>query len=399
MLRNTPTFPYWRLSAYYFAYFAFIGVFVPYFALYLKSLALSAWDIGLIMTQMQLMRLVGPYAWGMLADRGGRHLAIVRLTSAAAAFVFLGFFWSTRLEAFLFAMAALSLFWVAALPLVETITFDHLRENPARYGRVRIWGSIGYIVAVTATGAALDHLPLVALLWFGLVALLAIVGSAFALPGAVAHHAPAPAPALSAVLGQARVRALFAACVAMSAAHAALNIFYAILLADHGYSKTLTGALLTLGVLAEIGVFYGMAPMMRRFSLREILLACFVAAAVRFAAIGCFVDSLLVLVVAQLLHGLTFGAFHAAAIAAVNRWFTGANRGRGQALYSSLSFGAGGLLGGLVSGWSWDALGGAATFVGGSLFAVFGGLLVAFWVRDARPEISVEAGLASGRGS
>jgi MFS family permease len=67
--------PYWRLSGYYFFYFAFIGAFSPYFGLYLQSLSFSAWDIGLLMSQMQLMRLFGPYLWGWLADRFGRRLA------------------------------------------------------------------------------------------------------------------------------------------------------------------------------------------------------------------------------------------------------------------------------------------------------------------------------------
>jgi len=135
-------------------------------------------------------------------------------------------------------------------------------------------------------------------------------------------------------------------------------------------------------VIAEIGVFFFMARLLRRFSLRQVLLASFAAAVLRFLLIGWGVDSLSVLLGAQLLHGLTFGAYHAAAIAAINRWFPGRCQARGQALYSSLSFGAGGLLGGLVSGWTWDGLGNAATFGIGALFAVCGLVLVAGWVRD-----------------
>nr|MBP8163156.1 MFS transporter [Propionivibrio sp.] len=71
-------FPYWRLSAYYFFYFAFLGVFSPYFGLYLQSRSFSAWDIGLLMSQMQLMRLFGPYVWGALADRLGKRLFVIR---------------------------------------------------------------------------------------------------------------------------------------------------------------------------------------------------------------------------------------------------------------------------------------------------------------------------------
>ncbi len=82
------------------------------------------------------------------------------------------------------------------------------------------------------------------------------------------------------------------------------------------------------------------------------------------------------------MHGLTFGAYHAAAIAAVNLWFPGRAQGRGQALYSSISFGAGGLLGGLISGWTWDDIGAGWTYTLGSMFAAIGLFLVWRWVRE-----------------
>jgi PPP family 3-phenylpropionic acid transporter len=157
--------PYWRLSGYYFFYFAFIGAFSPYFGLYLQSLSFSAWDIGLLMSQMQLMRLFAPYLWGALADRLGQRVAIVRLAGVLSLIGFSSFFVVRSFEAMLLAMALLAFFWSAALPLVETLTFDHLREQPARYSRIRLWGSIGFIVAVMGTGALLDRLPLSALLW------------------------------------------------------------------------------------------------------------------------------------------------------------------------------------------------------------------------------------------
>ena len=375
--------PYWRLSGYYFFYFAFIGAFSPYFGLYLQSLSFSAWDIGLLMSQMQLMRLFGPYLWGALADRLARRAPIIRLAGLISLIGFSAFFFVRSFEAFLVAMAVLAFFWSAALPLVETLTFDHLREEPARYSRIRLWGSVGFIVAVMGTGALLDHLPLPSLLWVIVATLLGILLYAFAVPEAPARPHLAEHPPVGEILRQPRVRALFAACFAMSAAHGALYIFYSIYLAEHGYSKSLVGGLWSLGVLAEIAVFYYMSRLMGRFGLRAILLACFAAAALRFLMIGWGVESLSVLVLAQLLHGLTFGAYHAASITAVNCWFPGRSQARGQALYSSLSFGAGGLLGGLLSGWMWDGVGAPLTYTLSAFFALAGLLLVAVWVREA----------------
>lgn len=321
--------PYWRLSAYYFWYFAFLGVFTPYFTLYLQSQAFSAWEIGLLMSQMQLMRLVGPYLWGGLADRRGRRLAIVRVSGAIALCLFSAFFLVSGFAALLAVMAVLSFFWAASLPLVEALTFDHLRENAAHYSRVRLWGSVGFIVAVMGGGALLDVLPLAAVLWLSLAALVGIVLCSLWLPEAAPRHSDDEPPPLGETLRQPRIRALLGASFAMAAANSVLNTFYAIFLAGHGYSKSMVGALFSLGVLAEVVAFFFMSRVLRQFGLRAILLTSFSVAIVRFVMIGWGVDSLAVLVATQLMHAVTFGAFHVAAITAINRWFPGRAGARG----------------------------------------------------------------------
>ncbi len=375
--------PYWRLSGYYFFYFAFIGAFSPYFGLYLQSLSFSAWDIGLLMSQMQLMRLFAPYLWGALADRLAQRVAVVRLAGLLSLLGFSTFFVVSGFVPMLMAMALLAFFWSAALPLVETLTFDHLRAEPARYSRIRLWGSIGFIAAVMGTGALLDRVPLPGLLWVIVGTLGGILVYAWAVPEALPSESAEAHLPVATIIRQARVRALFAACFAMSAAHGALYVFYSIHLSDHHYSKFLVGCLWSLGVVAEIVVFFFMAGLLRRFGLRSLLLVSFSAAVLRFLMIGWGVEWLSVMVFAQLLHGLTFGAYHAAAIAAVNRWFPGHCQARGQALYSSLSFGAGGLVGGLLSGWTWDAWGAAPTYAISSAFALVGLVVVATWVKKA----------------
>jgi len=306
--------PYWRLSGYYFFYFAFIGAFSPYFGLYLQSLNFSAWDIGLLMSQMQLMRLFGPNLWGWLADRFGRRMAIIRLAAIAGLAGFTAFFWLDRLGGMLVAMAVIAFFWSAALPLVETLTFDHLREQRGHYSRIRLWGSVGFIVAVLATGAVLDVLPLNGVLWVCWGILCGILVLAAVLPDVPSMPHPSDSLPVADILRQPRVRALLGACFAMSAAHGALYVFYSIHLAANGYSKAEVGGLWSLGVLAEIAVFMLMARLVQCYSLRALLLASFAAAVLRFLLIGWGVESMAVMVVAQLMHGLTFGAYHAAEI-------------------------------------------------------------------------------------
>ena len=374
--------PRWRLSGYYFFYFAFIGAFTPYFGLYLQSIRFSAWDIGLLMSQMQLMRLVGPNLWGWLVDRFGRRVGVIRLAGVLGLAGFLSFFWLDRLPSMLLAMAVLAFFWSAALPLVETLTFDHLRDQHGRYSSIRLWGSVGFIVAVMGTGALLDFVPPVGVLWVCAFILLGLLGVALVLPEAIQTCSPASEQSIAEILRQPKVLALMAACFSMSAAHGAFYVFYSIHLNANGYTKTEVGLLWSLGVVAEIVVFLLMPRISQYFSLRAILLFSFAAAVLRFLLMGWGVQSVAVMVFVQLLHGLTFGAYHASAIAAVNRWFSGKSQGRGQALYSSLTFGAGGLLGALISGWTWDDWGAGWTFSLGAIFALFGFLLIWCWVRE-----------------
>jgi PPP family 3-phenylpropionic acid transporter len=371
--------PYWRLSGYYFFYFAYVGAFSPYFGLLLQSRGFSAWDIGVLVSQTQLMRLFAPNLWGWVADRTHARLAVIRLTSFLAVLSFALLFWVQGFMSHLLVIGLMAFFWSASLPLAEAMTFDHLREQPARYSRIRLWGSVGFIVTVLGIGALLDHAPLSTLLPSILALLGGVLLCALAVPD-VAPSEHAANPSVSSILRQPRVRAMLAASFCMASAHGAYYVFYSIFLTQHGYSKAMVGGLWSLGVIAEIGVFLLMPRWLPRLGLRQVLLACYAAAALRFVLIGMGVEVLGWLLLAQVLHGLTFGAHHAASIAAIHRWFPGRAQARGQALYSSLSFGAGGLFGGVLSGWSWEHLGGGLTFALSGGFALVGVVLIARWL-------------------
>lgn len=373
----------WRLSAWYFFYFAFVGAFAPYFTLYLQSLGLAAPAIGTLMSLMLAMRLVAPNLWGWLADRIGRKVLVIRASALLASAGFLLFFFASGFWALFAAMALMSFFWSASLPLVEALTLRHLEGRTEQYGRIRLWGSVGFIVAVVGTGVWLDQAPLASLLWVNLGLLIGILFCAMLLEDARGLGATAATRSLRSGLLRPEVVALLAACFFMSAAHSPFYVFYSIHLVDHGYDKTAVGMLWSLGVLAEIAVFLGMPRLMRAWSLRGILLASFILAVIRFLLIGWGADSIALLLFAQILHGATFGACHAAAVAALNRWFPAQQQARIQALYGSISFGAGGMFGNLASGAAWDWLGAGPAFTLGAIFAAIAVLLA--WL-GWRPE-------------
>jgi len=368
-----------RLANWYFFYFAFVGAFAPYFALYLQDIGQNAWEIGVLMSVPQVMRLVAPNLWGWLADRLGRRALIVRIAALFSAAGFLVFFFTHDYGPMLVAMALVWFFWSAALPLVEAMTLDRLAGRTERYGRIRLWGSVGFIVSVLGLGALLDHLPIAAVLWFCFLTLACVLASALSLPETKVG-AGGTAPPLGALLRRPAVVALLAACFLMSVAHGPLYVFLSIHLVDLGYGKTAVGLYWSLGVLAEILVFLAMPRLLRHMSLRAILLASFWLAALRFLLIGWLAGSPVLLFFAQLLHGATFGAYHAATVAVLTHWFAPHQQARMQGLYGSLSFGAGGMVGGLASGGLWDGFGAGPTYSLAALCGLLGAWLVWRWL-------------------
>lgn len=375
--------PYRRLAGFYFFYFAYLSAFGPYFSLYLRAAGLSPVEIGIVMALPQMTRIVAPHLWGWLADRGGRRMYIARIGTLVAIACWLGMFASTAFLWICAAMFAMTFFFSAALPLLEATTLTHLGAETARYGRIRLWGSIGYIVSVVGVGYLLDRFPVTALLWVVPALMSGVLAIACFVPEAtVSGHAPGD-PGIGPILRRPEVIALIAACGLMAAAHAPYYTFYSIHLVNHGYSKAITGWLWALGVLFEIGIFFWMPHLYRAFTLRAILIASFALAVVRFLLIGWGAGVPVLLVCAQVLHAATFGSFHAAAIAMVHKLFSGRHQARGQAAYAGFSFGLGGTIGSLASGYAWDRLGAGMTYSLAAA-AACAGMLILWWKLDLR---------------
>ena len=374
-----------RLAAYYFAFFAHAGAYVSYFSLYLAARGLTAGEIAFCVAMPQAARIVAPGLWGWLADAwseryAGARRAIIVFSAFAMLAGFVALPFQERTPAIALTLLLLSFFSAGASPLVEAITFSELEGRTGEYGPIRLWGSIGFILAVLGVGAWLDRAESL-ILTDVMIALSAVTCAAsLALPAGSAHASQA-VHRLGAVLRRPEVLAFFGACFCMTAAHGTMYVFYSIFLEQAGYSKTMIGVLWTVGVLAEVVLFLRLPEVMRRFSLKALLLASFICAVLRFLVIGWGVESLLLLAAAQLLHAATFGVFHAGSVAAVHRLFPGGLAARGQALYSSIAYGLGGAAGSLIAGWSWVALGPSWSFALSALFGAAGAVLVVWRVR------------------
>jgi len=361
-----------RLSRFYFVYYFFVGAFVPYWGLYLKSEQFSPADIGILMSLFQISRIFAPNFWGWLADHTGKRVQWIKLTAFLGLCGFTAVFWAHGFYWLFFVMASLSLFTSSTLPLAESLTLAHLATTNGHYSRIRMWGSFGFIVAAVILGFLIDFSGIESLLWFLLIVQLALFILSYTLPDPkVLAHAHDHF-SIWQVLKQPNVIALLVGCALMVTAHGVLYNFYSIYLSDHGYSKGMIGLLWAVGVICEIGIFMLMPKIMARYSLKSIMLISLLLAVVRFSMIGVAVDNILLLVIAQTLHAATFGSFHAASVEVITKFFNGRHQAKGQAIYNSVAYGIGGTIGGVAGGYALQYLGGQQTFMLAAVFPLLG---------------------------
>ena len=373
--------PLARLAVFFASYFSYVGLFAPYLSLWLNGRGFSPAEIGLLASPMQWTRVVGPPVWGALADRN--HPDRLPKMLVACSMVALGFAglllfeWSLwPLFAVLFAMS----FFVSGLvPITESLTIKVTGGDLGRYGRVRLWGSVGFIVAVLLSGWLFDRVGIEALP-FGLVLVLALV--VLAARGVRAETVSAEQTtklSYKEILARPTVKGFLLASFLMLLAHAPLYTLFSLWLEQKGYSRTEIGLLWTLGVLAEILIFQFQRHFFSWFSVATIWRLSYAVTALRFVLISISEGGLLILLLAQAMHAVTFGLHHSASVALVRQWFPQAAQVRGQALYTMAAYGLGGSLGGIAAGSIWEAFFPEAAFWAAALAALLG-LGVSGWV-------------------
>lgn len=372
---------YWRLSGFYLCYFISLGALVPYWGLYLKSVGLSVAEIGELFAILMASKVVAPYVWGWIADHTGHRMTIIRIASLSAALAFIGVFFGSSFWWLALVMAGFGFFWNASLPQFEATTMNHLGGETHRYSGIRLWGSVGFILAVASLGQIIEQygaesLPVILAVVFVLIWL-----SSLAVPESAAGHLPLDQQSLLSVLKRPVVFSLLLVCFLMQASHGPYYTFYTLYLEEYGYSTAQIGQLWALGVVAEIMIFLIMPRLLARYSTRHLLLAAVSLTTLRWVLIAWLVHQPMVVILAQTLHAASFGLYHAVAIFMIHALFTGAHQGRGQALYSSLSFGAGGALGSIASGYLWTSLGPQSMFALAAVTGLFAVVVVYAGIR------------------
>jgi PPP family 3-phenylpropionic acid transporter len=358
-------------GALWFTYFVGIGLFNPYAPLWFKELGYSTLAIGALSSLQAWTRILAPYGWGWLGDHGGDRAGhrerLIRWAAAASVAAAAALTLDAPYSGVALVVMLLFLANGGVVPLCEAALAQHLHTaqglDTARYGRVRVWGSIGFVVAVTSFGLLLERLPMHWFPWLVVGVYLLLLGAAMRLPlsPAVAHERGAKAR-IWPVLRRPPVAWFFASVFFTVLAHTGLYAFFSLYLDAQGYPKSAVGALWAVSVLVEVAFFWFQGRFFGRYDPHRWLLVAAACTVLRFVITAAYGSSLLLLAAAQALHAFTFAGHHAACITLVHRHFPGALRGRGQALYSVLGYGVSGVLGGVGGGWLIEHLGYPAVF-------------------------------------
>jgi PPP family 3-phenylpropionic acid transporter len=372
--------PYWRLSGFYFCYFSTLGSFIPYWSLYLKDTGFNALEIGELTALLVGTKIIAPNIWGWLADYSGKSLRLIRYAAFLAAVVFSGLLFKSGYFWVALITVAFSFFWNATLPQYEAATLYHLKDQAHRYSQIRLWGSVGFIVAVLGVGRFLDDLG-ISLLPYLITAFLVSIWLLTLITPETSYAVKAShAVSIFKLLKRAEIVAFLLVYMLLQMAHGPYYVFFSIYLHENLYSASLTGLLWALGVSAEIVLFIFMRRILSRLTLRFILLVSIVLSLARWLLIAWGVEDLWILICAQVLHAASFGATHVVAIHLVQQYFGIHHQGKGQALYTSVSFGLGGMLGSLYSGYLWDRIGAQYVFTIAAFCCALAFILAAIWV-------------------
>ena len=344
--------PFAALSA---SYFAHIGFFNPYLPLWLKDMGMGLYAISLLTSAQAATRLFAPYGWGWLSDHTGERVKLLRYGATAALVASAGLWYHGDAWWLLLVLLVMFTHTSAMMPMSEAALAHLVSQggvfDSRRYGRVRLCGSVGFLVTVFAAGAwfehfGMQHFPAWTMLTIGAVAV-----SVWMLPD-LKEAVPANQERLPVlpILRQRPVQWFFAARFFHVLSHIGIYVFFSLYLDSLGYGKMLIGAMWVVSVVVEIGWFYTQSHWMPRLTLGGWLALCSLVMALRMGLTAEWASVLWVLVLAQALHALTFAAHHTTCIALLSQHFPGRLRGRGQALFTVIGYGIPGLLGGIAGG-------------------------------------------------
>lgn len=354
-----------KLGGFYFFYYAIVGTFMPFWNLYLEDQGFNYQEIGILSSIAIITRFFAPFIWGWVADKSGKRMLLVRFATWMECCIWLLIFViPNSFQSIAFLMLIFSFFQNAILAQFEGVTLFWLGEKRTElYGKVRKWGSIGFIAGVFCIGALLE---IIQISWLPIL-LLCIASLAFLWSFCIkeptsAPHSQKQLEPLWPILKRPVVACFFIIEFVLLFSHAPFYSFYSNYLHQMGYSMGQIGMLWSVGVIAEIIMFTFANVFLARFSWRALICSCLILTGFRWVIVGLYPHEFAWQFVGQTIHTFSFGLFHMIAMRIIFQNFSAGQQGRGQALYSTM-WGLGVASGSVLAGHYWSLLSGQVVFL------------------------------------
>jgi len=367
-----------KLAGFYFFYYSIVGTFMPFWSLYLEDQGFNYQEIGLLSSIAIITRFFAPFIWGWIADKSGKRMLLVSIATWMEACIwFMIFLIPNTFQSVALLMLIFSFFQNAILAQFEGVTLFWLAEKRTQlYGKVRKWGSVGFIVGVFGIGALLEIVPISMLpIMLLCIAFLAFLWSFSIKEPSTAPRSQQQLEPLWPILKRPVVAAFFAIELVLLFSHAPFYSFYSNYLHQAGFSTTEIGFLWSVGVVAEIIMFAFAHLFLTRFSWRSLVSVCLVLTGIRWVVVGLLPHIFMAQFLAQSIHAFSFGLFHMIAMRIIFQNFSAGQQGRGQAMYSTM-WGLGVALGSILAGRYWQVISGEMVFILAGLSTVIGLLFV-----------------------
>ncbi|MBU3981297.1 MAG: MFS transporter, partial [Proteobacteria bacterium] len=300
------------IGSQYFLYFGIMGIFLPYFNLYCYHLDFTGFQIGLLSALRTVTIVLFPLFWGALADRFQIRRPIYILCNFVSAGIWTCYLYTTDFWLMLVITLFYGIFYAPIISFLEAFTMDVLGEEKKSYGRLRAWGSIAFIVIVVVIGRIIDLFSIEIIIAVILAGSLLQALISVKIPDIIIPKKQSFAPKAQVLLKRRLTVFLFCAFL-MLVSHGTYYGFFSIHLDSLGYGNTFIGIAWALASIAEILVMINSNKIFKRFSLENVLAFSFVIATLRWLILF-FVKSPALILISQVFHAVTYGAFHIASI-------------------------------------------------------------------------------------
>lgn len=370
------------IGSQYFVYFGVMGIFLPYFNLYCFHLGFSGFQIGVLSALKSIAMILFPLIWGFLADRFQIRRPIYIICNLVSTSIWICYLYTVDFWPMLIITAFYGIFYAPIIAFIEAFTMDILGKEKKSYGRLRVWGSVSFILTVILFGRIIDIYSIDIILVLILLGSLLQTAISFKVPDIRSENRPPLISGTKAILQKPVI--VFLGCgFLMLVSHGTYYGFFSIHIENLGYGKTFIGITWALAVMAEILVMVASDRIFRRFSLENVLIFSFGGAVLRWLVLF-FVSSPVVILLSQLLHALSYGTFHMASILYIDQLTPDETKTVGQAVNNGISYGLGLMVGFLINGYLYEKIGSFALFGISGLIALAGGLLLVGFQRAQR---------------